>query len=373
MADSSSILIVDNDPVRQQAAGRLLSAAGLLVHASASGQEALDRVGEIHPDVVLLSGKLSDICAVEMCRRLRALPEFTSLILLRDSAKGEAAAPRVEGGPDAWLPERCGVQALLSTVRALVRLHQAEMELSAAKQRSESAAQTAQQSCEQTEGFAFQACHDLEEPVRALSAFSHMIGNPPGRLSPDETMFLEQAVAGTSRLRRLFANFLSYSQIPRDHKPVAKTVDLDLAARAAIYGLGKTIRDSAAEVHVTEPLPAVSGNFARLQQVFECLLTNAIQYRRPEQQPVIQIGAREGSQNDTVISVADNGIGIGSQYHQAIFQPFKRLHGREIPGSGMGLAICRGIVEAHRGRIWVESEPGAGATFFFSLNKAAAS
>jgi signal transduction histidine kinase len=85
---------------------------------------------------------------------------------------------------------------------------------------------------------------------------------------------------------------------------------------------------------------------------------------------VIRIGAQEQLENRAVISVADNGVGIASQYHQLIFQPFKRLHGADIPGSGMGLTICKRIAEAHGGRIWVESEPGRGATFFFSLSKA---
>jgi len=130
------------------------------------------------------------------------------------------------------------------------------------------------------------------------------------------------------------------------------------------------IQDAAAEIHVAEPLPRVSGNLTRLQQVFECLLTNAIQYRRAEQRVVIWIDARDHVANQTVISVTDNGAGIASRYHQMIFQPFKRLHGRETPGSGMGLAISKRIVEAHRCHMWVESEPGSGSTFFFSLVKA---
>src|SRR5712691_6167021 len=103
-------------------------------------------------------------------------------------------------------------------------------------------------------------------------------------------------------------------------------------------------RYPAADIRIDEPLPAVSGNPTRLQQVFECLLTNAIQYRRPEQGIAIRIGARDHLANKTLISVADNGVGIAKQYHRDIFEPFKRLHGREIPGSGMGLAICKRIV-----------------------------
>jgi signal transduction histidine kinase len=117
-------------------------------------------------------------------------------------------------------------------------------------------------------------------------------------------------------------------------------------------------------------LPLVTGNLARLQQVFQCLLTNAVQYRRPREPLVIRIGALDLTPNETAISVSDNGEGIAKQYHQVIFEAFKRLHGREIPGTGMGLAISKRIVEAHYGRMWVESEPDHGAKFFFSLPKA---
>jgi signal transduction histidine kinase len=357
----SSILNVDHNRVRRQANSRLLSSAGLLVHESASGRDALHRVIAFSPDVVLLVAKLPDIHTLDMCRQLRAHPGFSSLILLRNGLRDgipdgihdgrEGGSP---AGPDAWLPQRCADQPFLATVYTLLRLRKAAM-----------AGQIVQQCHDEAEAFAFQACHDLEEPVRALAAFAYMIEQSPARLSADEKMFLEQAHAGIERLRRLFGTVLSYSQIPRDHKP-PRRVDLNLAAHAAIHGLD----NPANEIQLDGPLPLVLGNLSRLQQVFECLLSNAIRYRRPELPLLIRISAQDLGANETLVSVADNGVGIARQYHQTIFQPFKRLHGRDIPGSGMGLAICKRIVEAHQGRIWVESEPGRGATFYFSLIKA---
>ena len=136
---------------------------------------------------------------------------------------------------------------------------------------------------------------------------------------------------------------------------------------AAIHTLRERIKETAAEIHVQDQLPSAMGDFSALQQVVQNLIGNAVQYRRQDASPSVTIGARQDSSDDWVISISDNGIGVAKQYQEAIFAPFKRLHGLEIPGAGMGLAICKQIVEALGGRIWVESEPGCGASFFFTL------
>jgi signal transduction histidine kinase len=144
-------------------------------------------------------------------------------------------------------------------------------------------------------------------------------------------------------------------------------VQLKSVIDSALRNLHEALADSQAKVLVSGPLPGVWGHFPSLQQVIESLVGNAIKYRRPDTPLSIRIGAEPRSQEEWLISIEDNGTGIAPQHHASIFLPFKRLHGREIPGTGMGLALCRRIVGAHGGRIWVESSPGQGAKFRFTL------
>jgi signal transduction histidine kinase len=118
-------------------------------------------------------------------------------------------------------------------------------------------------------------------------------------------------------------------------------------------------------------LPAVMGSPARLQQLMGCLLSNALKYRSPQEPLRVSLSAEPASEDRWMISAADNGIGIAPQYHLSILEPFQRLHGRDVPGVGMGLALSRKIVEAHGGRLWVESAPGQGSIFRFTLPAAA--
>jgi signal transduction histidine kinase len=172
-------------------------------------------------------------------------------------------------------------------------------------------------------------------------------------------------------VRRLARCFLSYAEAKRQ-PPCLTVVPLRGVVAATFHALRERIKESSVDLNVLDPLPRVLGDFSALQQLIQSLVTNAISYRRPNAGLTITIGAKPASGNECLIFVSDNGIGIAQQYHESIFAPFKRLHGLEIPGAGMGLAICKHIVEAHGGRIWVESEAGCGASFLFTLRASAA-
>jgi signal transduction histidine kinase len=143
-------------------------------------------------------------------------------------------------------------------------------------------------------------------------------------------------------------------------------VELKGVVLAAQAGKLAEFDEAGAKIEMTT-LPAVKGSPARLQQLFGCLLSNSLKYRSPQEPLRVSVSAERESEHVWRISVTDNGVGIAPQYHRSIFEPFQRLHGRDVPGVGMGLALSRRIVEVHGGRLWVESAAAKGSTFHFTL------
>jgi len=187
-----------------------------------------------------------------------------------------------------------------------------------------------------------------------------------GREQPDQERqeFLRYIADAIERAERLLADLVTYSLQLRPLDQPESQVDAEAVLAAVLLGMERSIRDSGAQI-THDPLPGVTFDFERLSQLFRELIANAIKFRAPGA-PQIHISA-SASEQGTTFSVRDNGIGIDPRYHDQIFEVFKRLHGREFPGTGMGLAVCKRIVEQHGGAIWVESESGNGATFRFRL------
>jgi len=171
-------------------------------------------------------------------------------------------------------------------------------------------------------------------------------------------------VSGATRMSALIGDLLSYSRvINADEIPMAPVAAREVVSWA-LENLQLAIRESGAVVEIGD-LPTVTGERINLTQVFQNLIGNAIKYRGLSA-PLVKIDARADGQN-WVFSIADNGIGIAPAYHETIFGLFKRLHAEDYAGTGIGLAVCKRIIERHRGRIWVESAPGEGSTFRFTL------
>lgn len=233
--------------------------------------------------------------------------------------------------------------------------------------------------------FAYVVSHDLQEPLRTLIAFSDFLLKDYGdRLDGEGQEFVRYLVDASRRMRAMILGMLTLSRAGKvigDFHPVNLN---DLAATIRT-DLGELIRDKDAEVRIDSSLPIVWGDRDRLSQLLANLITNGLKYNVSER-PVVEVrqvapparsessGQLADPEREAVIAVQDNGIGIDPQFHASIFQLFRRLHTREeYEGTGAGLAICNKIVQAHGGSIWVESEPGRGATFFFRLNRPPAS
>ena len=218
------------------------------------------------------------------------------------------------------------------------------------------------------EQFAHSASHDLREPLRSISVYSGLLQrNYIGSLDECGRDFLGQIQANTKRMTVLLDDLLTYahaSSIPDEAlEPVHATKSLDVA----LENLAGAIQESGATVTATSDMPLVRIRESHLSQVFQNLIGNAIKYRKDTDPPVVHLSAARAN-GTWVFSVADNGIGVPPAYKESIFGLFKRLHSNsKYAGSGMGLAICQRIVERYRGQIWVESEPGHGANFFFTI------
>jgi PAS domain S-box-containing protein len=213
--------------------------------------------------------------------------------------------------------------------------------------------------------FAQIVSHDLQEPLRMVSSYLQLLDQRyKGQLDPNADEFIAFAVDGATHMQALIKDLLVYSRVGTHGRSFEPT-DCQVILEQALSNLQVALEESGARV-THDPLPVLVADDTQLVQLFQNLIGNAIKFRG-ERQPEIHIGAeRQG--NEWLFSVRDNGIGIQPQYFERIFLVFQRLHTQdEYPGTGIGLAICKRIVERHDGRMWVESEPGRGSTFYFAI------
>jgi PAS domain S-box-containing protein len=213
--------------------------------------------------------------------------------------------------------------------------------------------------------FAFALTHDLQEPLRMVVNFSQLLAlEQQGKLGKDADQYISYSVEGALRIEALLKSLLNYLEVPEAEGDRLPPVNCNHVLSKTLSSLQKAVKQSGAAV-TFDPLPTVAAKEDMLTQLFQNLIANSIKYRG-EAAPRIHISAEKTAEG-WLFSVRDNGIGIDPADAEHVFGMFKRLHGKEIPGTGIGLALCRKVVERHGGQIWVESEAGHGAVFKFTL------
>ena len=216
------------------------------------------------------------------------------------------------------------------------------------------------------EQFAYIASHDLQEPLRTISNYTGLFQEQyKGKLDKDADKYLDLINGATVRLQSLIKGLLDYSRI--GHDKIMTEVDCNKVVQDVLKDMTTLIEESHAAIYA-EKLPVVKG-YPELKSLFQNLISNAIKFRKKDEQIIIHITV-QSKNNEWLFAIKDNGIGIDKKYYERIFTIFQKLHTqKQYAGTGIGLAHCKKIVELHRGKIWVESEPGKGSSFYFTIPK----
>jgi len=263
------------------------------------------------------------------------------------------------------------VQVVDVTERAAEHPHDAEARRRAEEQLERTTAELEQRNAElersntDLQQFAYVASHDLSEPLRVVTGYLELISRRyAGRLDADADQFIHFTLDAVERMQALIRDLLAYSRVETEAREF-EPVDVARLMEHVLAGLGRTIRERGADVEIGE-LPVVEADGSQLARVFQNLLANALKFTR-DVSPSVRVSATRVP-NAWQFSVVDNGIGIEPRHRERIFQMFQRLHPRDAyPGTGIGLAICKRVVERHGGRIWAEEAPGGGSAFHFTV------
>ncbi len=214
--------------------------------------------------------------------------------------------------------------------------------------------------------FAYVSSHDLQEPLRTVTVYAQLLQKRyQGKLDEKGDKYLTYMFDAANRMSSLITDLLAFSRVGSSAEPF-QPVEMESVLKDALTNLKVAIEGSGVEI-THDPLPQVEGDRGQLTQLLQNLIANGLKYQKKDTAPRVSVSV-ERQHDEWVFGVHDNGIGIDPQFYDRIFIIFQRLHKREeFSGTGMGLAICRKIVERHGGRIWVESSPGEGSSFYFSL------
>ncbi len=412
----SRILAIDDNPTYLKFLDKNFKKDGIRVDKAASGKKALEKINKNKYDCILVDLVMPGMDGIEICQRImemrRSLEEPMVLMLTAHESK-EYMTRALAAGADDFVGKSSDISIIKARVSALLRrkfiqednqrifeeLKRKELEVE--RSRIEKAAaetkavlaekllniveqleeeieerkrmelkiknysRVLERSNKELESFAYVASHDLQEPLRSISSYLQLVEKRyKEKLDDKGKDFIRRAVNGAKRMQEMINDLLTYSRITTRGKSF-ELHSLEKILDRVLANMSPTIERKNADV-TRSPLPELTCDESQIHRLFQNLISNAIKFcNRPR--PVIRISAEE-QKDHWLLSVKDNGIGIDPLHQETIFKIFQRLHGKgRYPGTGIGLAICQKIVERHEGKIWVESKPGKGSTFFFTL------
>jgi two-component system sensor histidine kinase/response regulator len=368
-------MVVDDMPANLGVMAGELERRHYAVVVAQGGEEAIQRAALVRPDLILLDVLMPGIDGFETCRRLKAAEATRDIPVIFMTALSDTAQKLTGfevGAVDyvtkpldgAEVLARVQTQISLAAMRRALTERNAQLAQEVAVREQAQAA--LQRSNAELEQLAYVASHDMQEPLRMIASYLQLVEQRyVDKLDDDGREFIGYAVDGAKRMQGLINDLLTYSRVGTKARPF-EPVSLAAVAATALSHLRVAVAESGARVELGE-LPQVQGDAPQLVQLLQNLVGNAIKFRGAEP-PLVRLDARPEGPAWWHLRVSDNGIGIEPAYFERVFVLFQRLHSRSAyPGTGIGLALCKRIVERHGGRIWVESQPGQGAAFHFTL------
>ncbi len=377
-----NILLVDDRPDNLRLLLNILKDKGYKVRCVTNGAMALRVVRRHPPDLILLDIQMPEMNGYQVCEQLKANPETREIPVIFLSVIEETVekvhAFNVGGVDYVTKPFQvkevvARVENQLQILRLQNRLKEQNIQLEqeirdrkAIEQQLMELNREMKRSNQELEQFAYVVSHDLQAPLGNIASFAQLLENRyREQLDAKAHQFIERIISGSLRMQQLIDDLLQYSRIGRMAQ-VMEPVNCEQVLSKALANLETEIHETQSLI-THDPLPAIAGNSRGLLQLFQNLISNALKYRRQDISPCIHISASL-KEDVWVFSIQDNGIGMETKHLGRIFQIFQRLHSeKEYPGTGIGLAICKKIVELHGGTIWVESCPLQGSVFYFSI------
>ena len=336
---------------------------------ASTGAEGLELAVSEQPfDCILLDYHLPDLTGIEFLALLRdriAEPGMATVLLTGNGDEAVAVHAMKAGANDFLSKQGLNQQTLFHAVEYAIENFQIRLSRQHAMQQLQRANEELQRSNEDLQHFAYALSHDLKSPLRTVSVFTELLSARYGGNDTDTATLLHVIQSNVRRASQLIEDLLAHARSGSPQEAQGEVSHVQAAVISTVESLNDQLQECSAEI-IYANLPSVVISRIQLEQVLQNLIENALKYRRESVRPRIEISAcRQGA--ESVISVRDNGQGFEEEYAEVIFKPFKRLHGPEYSGSGIGLATCRKIIERNGGKIWVESELGSGSTFHFSL------
>jgi signal transduction histidine kinase len=359
-------LIVDDSEPSREMLCRLLERQGHTCITVENGPHALERLRSDHFDIVLLDLMMPGMNGMQTLRTIKADPQLADTAVVMLSAFDEVSdiGECLELGAEDYLLkpfDRIVLEVRLHTILERKRLQNAE------RQRTlqlEQADEELRRSNDELRRFASVVSHDLQEPLRMVTSYMQLLERSLGEnVTTDQREYLNYAIDGGRRMGELIQDLLAYSRVSAAD-PHREVIDFNEILNDVRVHLHASIEETGASI-TSSKLPSLSADCSQIRQLFQNLLANAIKYRS-DKPPVIKIASKRVD-GYWLFSFSDNGMGIDPEHRHRIFEMFSRVHDRTVPGTGIGLAICQKVVERLGGTIWVDSTPGQGSTFYFTI------
>jgi two-component system, sensor histidine kinase and response regulator len=357
------ILLVDDTLNNLKVLSRVLTVQGYQVRKALSGKMAIQACQMVPPDLILLDILMPDMDGYAVCQELKADQNTAGIPVIFISAL-DAGFDKVKafdvGGVD-YITKPFQVEEVLARVKHQLTIQQLQKDLKQLNQRLV-------RSNEELEQFAYAASHDLQSPLQSILGYTSIINlKHKDNLHPEVLQYVQKISSAGLRMKHLIQDILGYSRLGTEQQELT-SVSCQGVLDEVLENLQGDIAACGAVIKYAD-LPMVVGDRAQILQLWQNLISNAIKFCDPQTSPVVEIqSSQDKSSSYLCFSVQDNGIGIDAKYFHRVFEVFQRLHTyQEYPGTGIGMATCKKIVERYGGKIWLESTLGEGTTFHFTL------